>query len=122
MAFGRSMGSRNRNSWGPTSISMGFQRRVPDEDYAEECTERMMNAQNRQLDPLKEDLADWLNKTLGKSSKDKEVNVRRYIFLMNNLLVIQYNKFNYHFYFFFFNINTNKTNLILIETSWFNSK
>lgn len=31
---------------------------------AEKYTERMMSAQMRQLDPLKEDLADWLNKTL----------------------------------------------------------
>ncbi|CAH0560976.1 unnamed protein product [Brassicogethes aeneus] len=63
MAFGRNnLANRNRNSWGPMSLS--FPRRDPDEEYAEECTERMMNAQSRQLDPLKEDLADWLNKTL----------------------------------------------------------
>lgn len=68
MAFGRNNISRNRNSWGPISspVGGGFFRLPPDQDYAEECTERMMSAQMRQLDPLKEDLADWLNKTLGK--------------------------------------------------------
>lgn len=49
-----------------TPVTGGFFRLPPDETYAEECTERMMSAQMRQLDPLKEDLADWLNKTLGK--------------------------------------------------------
>lgn len=60
MAFGRNNVFRNRNSWGPVS-SCGT---VPDPE--EEYTERMATAQMRQLDPLKEDLADWLNKTLGK--------------------------------------------------------
>lgn len=46
------------------SISSSFHRLEPDEEFAEEYTERMMSAQMRQLDPLKEDLADWLNKTL----------------------------------------------------------
>ncbi|XP_066147189.1 growth arrest-specific protein 2-like isoform X1 [Euwallacea fornicatus] len=62
MAFGRNNVSRNRNSWGP--ISVGFPRPDPEEELAEEYSERMMSAQMRQLDPLKEDLADWLNKTL----------------------------------------------------------
>ncbi|KAH0818096.1 hypothetical protein GEV33_004693 [Tenebrio molitor] len=66
MAFGRSNVSRNRNSWGPMSVPTGFHRPEPDEEFAEEYTERMMSAQMRQLDPLKEDLADWINKTLGK--------------------------------------------------------
>ena len=68
MAFGRNNISKNRNSWGPISTMghLGFPRPDPDEEFAEECTERMMSAQMRQLDPLKEDLADWLNKTLGK--------------------------------------------------------
>ncbi|KAJ3631554.1 hypothetical protein MTP99_012674 [Tenebrio molitor] len=65
MAFGRSNVSRNRNSWGPMSVPTGFHRPEPDEEFAEEYTERMMSAQMRQLDPLKEDLADWINKTLG---------------------------------------------------------
>lgn len=70
MAFGRNNVSRNRNSWGPISTMgpMGFPRPDPEEELAEEYTERMMSAQMRQLDPLKEDLADWLNKTLGKNS------------------------------------------------------
>jgi hypothetical protein len=48
------------------SVPTGFHRPEPDEEFAEEYTERMMSAQMRQLDPLKEDLADWINKTLGK--------------------------------------------------------
>lgn len=65
MAFGRTVNvSRNRNSWGPNSVH--FQRLVTEELLADECTERMMHVQMRQLDPLKEDLADWLNKTLCK--------------------------------------------------------
>lgn len=55
---------RNRNSWGPTSIPSPIHRMAPDSELEEECSERMMSAQMRQLDPLKEDLADWLNKTL----------------------------------------------------------
>ncbi|XP_030755481.1 growth arrest-specific protein 2-like isoform X2 [Sitophilus oryzae] len=66
MAFGRRDVSRNRNSWGPIStVALSFPRPDPDEEFAEEYTERMMSAQMRQLDPLKEDLADWLNKMLG---------------------------------------------------------
>lgn len=62
MAFGRNNFARNRNSWSQ-SVSVSFK---PDQDdkMAEKYTERMMSAQIRQLDPLKEDLADWLNKTL----------------------------------------------------------
>lgn len=57
---------RNRNSWGPMSIPNNFHKLNlnNDEEYAEEYTERMITAQMKQLDPLKEDLADWLNKTL----------------------------------------------------------
>ncbi|KAH0998665.1 hypothetical protein HUJ04_012851, partial [Dendroctonus ponderosae] len=64
MAFGRNNVFRNRNSWGPVSScgTVGLPRPDPEEEY----TERMATAQMRQLDPLKEDLADWLNKTLGK--------------------------------------------------------
>lgn len=36
-----------------------------EEEYAEYYQERISNAQNRQLYPLMEDLADWINKTLG---------------------------------------------------------
>lgn len=67
MAFGRNNITSNRNSWGPISSVPSFHRLDPDEEFAEEYTERMMSAQMRQLDPLKEDLADWLNKTLGES-------------------------------------------------------
>uniref|UniRef100_A0AAR5PYL3 Calponin-homology (CH) domain-containing protein n=1 Tax=Dendroctonus ponderosae TaxID=77166 RepID=A0AAR5PYL3_DENPD len=63
MAFGRNNVFRNRNSWGPVSScgTVGLPRPDPEEEH----TERMATAQMRQLDPLKEDLADWLNKTLG---------------------------------------------------------
>lgn len=37
-----------------------------DEDYAEYYQDRISAAQNRQLYPLLEDLADWINKSLGK--------------------------------------------------------
>lgn len=36
-----------------------------DEDYAEYYQDRISAAQNRQLYPLLEDLADWINKCLG---------------------------------------------------------
>lgn len=65
MALGRGNVARSRNSWGPMSVPSGFHRLDPDEEFAEEYTERMMSAQMRQLDPLKEDLAEWLNKNLG---------------------------------------------------------
>lgn len=65
MSFTRTTISSCRKSWGPTSLSSTFHRLEPDEEFAEECTERMISAQMRQLDPLKEDLAEWLNKTLG---------------------------------------------------------
>lgn len=66
MAFGRNSVTRSRSSYGPMSLNTGFHRLDPDEELAEEYTERMMSAQMRQLDPLKEDLAEWLNKTIGK--------------------------------------------------------
>lgn len=45
-----------------------LQKRVPEteEEYVEYYQDRIFNAQKRQLYPLQEDLADWLNKTLGK--------------------------------------------------------
>ncbi|XP_072382037.1 growth arrest-specific protein 2-like isoform X2 [Diabrotica undecimpunctata] len=55
--------SRNRNSWGPISVaSPGFYRTPEDDD---DDDDELKAIQARQLDPLKEDLADWLNKTLG---------------------------------------------------------
>lgn len=36
-----------------------------DEDYAEYYQDKISSAQQRQLYPLQEDLADWINKSLG---------------------------------------------------------
>lgn len=68
MALGKGTVAKNRNSWGPMTIASNVHRLEPDEEFAEEYTERMMSAQMRQLDPLKEDLAEWLNKNLGKQN------------------------------------------------------
>lgn len=57
--------SKNRYSCGPFSLSYEL-RRVEPEFVDEEYTERIINTQLRQLDPLKEDLSEWINKTLGK--------------------------------------------------------
>lgn len=68
MTHNRSAAYRNRNSWGPTTsvvaTTRGCLQSLEGEEFAEEYTERMVSAQLRQMDPLKEDLADWLNKTL----------------------------------------------------------
>ncbi|CAH1981730.1 unnamed protein product [Acanthoscelides obtectus] len=67
MALGRCFAPRNRNSWGPISSCPPILRRrdtTVDEAFADECAERAISVQARQLDPLKEDLADWLNRTL----------------------------------------------------------
>lgn len=62
--------TRYRSSWGPTSVSV-FQRAadVPrpspeEEEFADYYNERLHSAQSRQLIPLQEDLADWINKTI----------------------------------------------------------
>lgn len=68
MTYNRNGATRNRNSWGPTTsvvaTTRGCLQSLEGEEFAEEYTERMVSAQMRQLDPLKEDLAEWLNKTL----------------------------------------------------------
>ncbi|XP_071055937.1 growth arrest-specific protein 2-like isoform X2 [Onthophagus taurus] len=64
MAFERNRVRYNRNSCGPFSLSYEL-RRVDPEFVDEEYAERIINTQLRQLDPLKEDLAEWINKTLG---------------------------------------------------------
>jgi len=38
-----------------------------DQEYLEQYQGKIIDSQNRQLLPLKEDLADWINKSLGKS-------------------------------------------------------
>ncbi|KAK6637683.1 hypothetical protein RUM44_008105 [Polyplax serrata] len=44
------------------------QKKLPEteEDFLALYQDRILNAQRRQLFPLQEDLADWLNKTLGR--------------------------------------------------------
>lgn len=37
-----------------------------DQEYLEQYQGKIIDSQNRQLLPLKEDLADWINKSLGK--------------------------------------------------------
>jgi len=36
-----------------------------DQEYLEQYQGKIVDSQNRQLLPLKEDLADWINKSLG---------------------------------------------------------
>lgn len=67
MAFNRNTSRQNRHSCGPFSLSYEL-RRVEPEFVDEEYTERIINTQLRQLDPLKEDLSEWINKTLGKKA------------------------------------------------------
>ncbi|KAK4887290.1 hypothetical protein RN001_003561 [Aquatica leii] len=55
----------NNYSWGPNSIfSQYYYIRGVDEGYVEEYTEKVVDAQTRQLDPLKQDLAVWINRLL----------------------------------------------------------
>ncbi|XP_023722379.1 growth arrest-specific protein 2 isoform X2 [Cryptotermes secundus] len=67
---------RSVNSWGPMSLPSEMNRpgTVPPQGHhmpetEEECVEyyqdRIYSSQSRQLYPLQEDLADWINKTLG---------------------------------------------------------
>ncbi|XP_031781590.1 growth arrest-specific protein 2 isoform X1 [Nasonia vitripennis] len=61
--------TRYRSSWGPSSVSVFQRADVPrpspeEEEYAEFYHERLHSAQSRQLIPLQEDLADWINKTI----------------------------------------------------------
>lgn len=85
MALGRGTMIRSRSSYEPMSLNSSFHRLDPDEELAEEYTERMMSAQMRQLDPLKEDLAEWLNKTLGKCNGIIVYVYFFYIFLRNRI-------------------------------------
>lgn len=56
-------GRMNRASWGPMSAPSGFQQlAAEEEDYVDE---RMLTSQYRQLFPLQEDLAEWINKSIG---------------------------------------------------------
>ncbi|KAF7397613.1 hypothetical protein HZH68_008835 [Vespula germanica] len=69
--FPSSQHTRYRSSWGPSSVSVFDRADVPrpspeEEEYAEFYHERLHSAQSRQLIPLQEDLADWINKTISK--------------------------------------------------------
>ncbi|XP_057340326.1 growth arrest-specific protein 2-like isoform X1 [Microplitis mediator] len=60
--------TRYRSSWGPSSVSAftraDVPRASPEEEEYEFYHERIHSAQNRQLIPLQEDLADWINKII----------------------------------------------------------
>ncbi|EFN83567.1 hypothetical protein EAI_05316 [Harpegnathos saltator] len=61
--------TRYRSSWGPSSVSVFNRADVPrpspeEEEFADFYHERLHSAQSRQLIPLQEDLADWINKTI----------------------------------------------------------
>ncbi|KZC14366.1 Growth arrest-specific protein 2 [Dufourea novaeangliae] len=67
--FPSSQHTRYRSSWGPSSVTVFNRADVPrpspeEEEFAEFYHERLHSAQSRQLLPLQEDLADWINKTL----------------------------------------------------------
>lgn len=66
--FPSSQHIRYRSSWGPSSVSVfnraDVPRPSPEEEEFEFYHERLHSAQSRQLIPLQEDLADWINKTL----------------------------------------------------------
>ncbi|XP_029164481.1 growth arrest-specific protein 2-like isoform X2 [Nylanderia fulva] len=66
--FPSSQHTRYRSSWGPTSVSVfnraDVPRPSPEEEEFEFYHERLHSAQSRQLIPLQEDLADWINKTI----------------------------------------------------------
>ncbi|XP_063992444.1 growth arrest-specific protein 2-like isoform X1 [Diachasmimorpha longicaudata] len=60
--------TRYRSSWGPSSVSAfsraDIPRPSPEEQEFQFYHERLHSAQSRQLIPLQEDLADWINKTI----------------------------------------------------------
>lgn len=60
--------TRYRSSWGPSSVSAfshaDIPRPSPEEEEFQFYHERLHSAQSRQLIPLQEDLADWINKTI----------------------------------------------------------
>lgn len=66
--FPSSQHTRYRSSWGPSSVSVfsraDIPRPSPEEEEFEFYHERLHSAQSRQLIPLQEDLADWINKTI----------------------------------------------------------
>ncbi|KAK0183480.1 hypothetical protein PV327_001517 [Microctonus hyperodae] len=71
--FPPSQHTRYRSSWGPSSVSAfghaDIPRPSPEEEEFEFYHERIHSAQSRQLIPLQEDLADWINKTINAGSQ-----------------------------------------------------
>lgn len=91
----------SKNVWGVTSKLYKISN--IDENYVEEYTGKILSAQNNQLDFLKEDLAQWINKTLGNYFLDFLVGLkvsrsRKIVFLF----FCVDNKF-FHFYYEFSN-------------------
>lgn len=66
MALNKKETKKNKNKWGPNSVFSGFYCVAVDENYVEEYTGKVIDYQNHQLDPLKQDLADWINRILGR--------------------------------------------------------
>ncbi|XP_044012935.1 growth arrest-specific protein 2-like isoform X2 [Aphidius gifuensis] len=66
--FPPSHNTRYRSSWGPSSVTSfahaDIPRPSPEEEEFQFYQERLHSAQSRQLIPLQEDLADWINKTI----------------------------------------------------------
>ncbi|KAF5308241.1 hypothetical protein FQR65_LT06234 [Abscondita terminalis] len=55
----------NNYNWLPNSVfSQYYYIRGVDESYVDEYTEKIVDSQNQQLDPLKQDIANWINKLL----------------------------------------------------------
>lgn len=62
---GHSLGGGDADAW---AAHRHVQTPETEEEYLEYYQDRISFTQSRQLLPLMEDLADWLNKTLGKLS------------------------------------------------------
>lgn len=82
--FPPSHNTRYRSSWGPSSVTSfahaDIPRPSPEEEEFQFYQERLHSAQSRQLLPLQEDLADWINKTISESTN----------YLLHNLLKVIY--------------------------------
>lgn len=76
--FPPSHNTRYRSSWGPSSVSAFAHADIPQASPEEEefqfYHERLHSAQSRQLIPLQEDLADWINKTISELQNFSYIN------------------------------------------------